>query len=524
MTSLKLLSFGALALFTCTSSFASFKINEIDSDSPNTPSTDFAEFIELKGNPNESASGLKLVWFNGGAGGVPVTGAYKTIDLTTCSANAQGYLLVGTLSIPGVQIAWAGNTLQNGEDAVALYDSSSGTFATNAPPSATGLIDYIVYQTSQAAGNDGHATNWTLFTGGSDPPVYDENGNGSGANDSLSRIPDGTGTFQAATPTPGSMNIVTKSYTLTNPVSFFRYNQVTALSATTRTVTLTNTGDTTLTVNTFALDPSSSSAFTVLTPPTMSFPGGLGAGKATSMTLQFVDASPTVNKTYGGTINLSTDADSTPTLVVPITAELVRFTHAAAVGSVKINEVCYNPGTIDHNHDGAVTGQFDEFVELYNTTAAPIIIEGWEQNSIDADNTANRNSAIFPAGATIPANGWATLFTNGSPTGFAVASVYTAGTAARIRNAAPGAYESLNDGTKTIDAIAYLTAEDTPDVDGFINTGQTVATAAGGSFGRRPDGASTFRSFDPSDSIVSDRPTPNTTNAATPASDWSLYQ
>jgi hypothetical protein len=116
------------------------------------------------------------------------------------------------------------------------------------------------------------------------------------------------------------------------------------------------------------------------------------------------------------------------------------------------------------------------------------------------------------------------MFTNGTPIGFSPATAYTAGTAARIRNT--GAYISINDGTTVLDKVAYLGAEDTPDVDGYTNMGHTTAVAAGGSVGRRPDGANAFRSFAPADAIITDRPTPNTTNAATAptaARDWSLF-
>ena len=81
------------------------------------PEAGSPEFVELKGDPNESASGLVLVFFSGGSSG-GAGQSYSAIDLIG-TADADGYYVVGNTGVNEVQELFPGNGLQNGEDAVA---------------------------------------------------------------------------------------------------------------------------------------------------------------------------------------------------------------------------------------------------------------------------------------------------------------------------------------------------------------------------------------------------------------------
>jgi len=169
----------------------SFVINEIDAD---TPGTDAAEFIEIfdGGTGGSSLDGVSLVLFNGNG-----DAEYNTIDLTGQVTDANGYFVVGSATLPDVDlVAFTTNGLQNGADAVALYTGIPPT-----APTTANLVDAIVYDTSDAD-DAGLLAALGLST------QYNEDSNGDKDNQSLSRVPDGTGAFVAQAPTPGATNEV----------------------------------------------------------------------------------------------------------------------------------------------------------------------------------------------------------------------------------------------------------------------------------------------------------------------------
>ncbi|MFN0111172.1 MAG: Calx-beta domain-containing protein [Blastocatellia bacterium] len=177
-------------------------INEIDSD---TPSTDAAEFVELYdgGSGNNPLTGLVLVFYNGSN-----DLSYFAVDLTG-STNASGYYTVGNSGVAGVDQVFAGNTLQNGQDAVALYFGSAASFPNNTPVTTANLIDAIVYDTADA---DDPGLLALLNTS---QPQVDENATpngGAGDTNSNQRCPNGTGgernttTYTQRVPTPDGVN------------------------------------------------------------------------------------------------------------------------------------------------------------------------------------------------------------------------------------------------------------------------------------------------------------------------------
>ena len=163
-------------------------VNEIDAK---TPGVDTAEFVELFGPANAALDDQSLVLFNGNG-----DQAYRVIDLDGQNLDANGYFLAGNPGVAGVEVTFANGVLQNGPDAVALYD---GDFPAGGTPTKRGLVDAVVYGTNDADDAD-------LLAALGQTTQYDEDLNGDDDNESLGRVPDGTGDFQAATPTPGAAN------------------------------------------------------------------------------------------------------------------------------------------------------------------------------------------------------------------------------------------------------------------------------------------------------------------------------
>jgi phosphatidylserine/phosphatidylglycerophosphate/cardiolipin synthase-like enzyme len=182
-------------LFSATQ--AQVVINEVDADQF---ATDAAEFIELYGTPGQSLNGLVMVWFNGAAGT-----SYKVTDLTGNVIPASGYFVIGNAGVQNVNLTFAGNTLQNGADAIAIYSGSAAQWPNGSPASASNLIDAVVYGTG-----DLDATNLlNVLTPGQ--PQVDELAATANLNNSSSRLPDGGSPFNsssyvAQTPTPGASN------------------------------------------------------------------------------------------------------------------------------------------------------------------------------------------------------------------------------------------------------------------------------------------------------------------------------
>ncbi len=174
------------------------KINEVHA----AAGTDL-EFIEVY-NTDASAtslSGLVMVWFNGGD-----DLAYKDFDLTG-STNASGFYLIGETNYTAVtpDQTWGADGLQNGPDAVAIYVGSSSDFTGSSAGTTDGLVDIIVYGSSDDAALRASLGNPSLDVAGD-------------ASNSISREPDGTGTFVAQSVSPGATNDVTAP-TVTNVTS-----------------------------------------------------------------------------------------------------------------------------------------------------------------------------------------------------------------------------------------------------------------------------------------------------------------
>ena len=168
-------------------------INELDADNP---SIDSEEFIELKSQtPNFSTDGFILVFFNGSTSGAD--SSYFVYDLNGLSTDNNGLLVVGSANVsPFPQALMAENVIQNGPDAVGIYQASVDDFPEETVATQTNLIDAMVYGT-----NDDDAMGLLVKLG----QQIQYNDNGTNANPkSIQRFVDTMGnvSFSGATPTP----------------------------------------------------------------------------------------------------------------------------------------------------------------------------------------------------------------------------------------------------------------------------------------------------------------------------------
>ena len=168
-------------------------INEIDADQT---STDTEEFIELfSENPNTSLNGLVLVLFNGSS-----DTSYNAVDLNGFSTDGNGFFIIGTDAIPGVDISLgADNTVQNGADAVALYIDDIANWPNGTAATTTNLLDAVVYGTSDADDTG-------LLTALGETIQFDENLNGMKDTESIQRQDVSSDLFCTTTPTLRATN------------------------------------------------------------------------------------------------------------------------------------------------------------------------------------------------------------------------------------------------------------------------------------------------------------------------------
>ncbi|HEX8268579.1 MAG TPA: endonuclease [Flavobacterium sp.] len=171
-------------------------INELDTD---TPSTDDKEFIELKSvAPNYPLDGYVLVMYNGSTTSSGANRSYYTIGLDGYITDVNGLLLIGNdLVSPVPEEYFPTSILQNGADAIALYQGSSSDFPDFTLATSANIIDGLAYDTS-----DADATELMALLGLT--VQINENENNLGTTQSIQRKPDGT--YEVKTPTPGANN------------------------------------------------------------------------------------------------------------------------------------------------------------------------------------------------------------------------------------------------------------------------------------------------------------------------------
>lgn len=179
---------------------SSLVINEVDAD---TAGTDVAEFIEIfdGGSGNTALDGYTIALFNGSN-----DQSYLAIDLDGYTTDGNGYIVLGNSAVASAVITFADRTLQNGADAVALYQANATDLPNGTAVTTVNLIDALVYDTNEAD----DAELLVLLNAGQ--PQVNEAGDGDSAGHSNQRCANGSGgqrntsTYVQIPPSPGTAN------------------------------------------------------------------------------------------------------------------------------------------------------------------------------------------------------------------------------------------------------------------------------------------------------------------------------
>lgn len=219
----------ALVLGFAGMSYSQVVINEMDTD---TPGTDDKEFIELKSaTPNFALDAYVLVFFNGSSTSSTASKSYYAVDLDGCSTDANGIFVLGNeLVSPVPDKILPISTIQNGEDAIALYLGSTADFPNNTLATSTNLVDALAFGTDDP---DAVALMALLNL----TVQINENANGSGTTQSIQRKNDGT--YEVKAPTPGANNdgsgFVYNGITISAPFDTYNEGDTFTITFTTQT-------------------------------------------------------------------------------------------------------------------------------------------------------------------------------------------------------------------------------------------------------------------------------------------------
>ena len=172
--------------------YSQIVINEIDVDQDGT---DNAEFIELLWTPNTSLDGYIVVLFNGSD-----DKSYASYYLDGFTTDANGIFILASNEIYNATTDLALSTLQNGADAVAVYQEDASSFPNDTEITTDNLIDVVVYDTGQSDDS-------VLLSGFGETTQYNENINSAKTTESIQRK--GDGTYEVKSPTFRAANFAT---------------------------------------------------------------------------------------------------------------------------------------------------------------------------------------------------------------------------------------------------------------------------------------------------------------------------
>lgn len=171
-------------------------INELDCDSAINENLEFIEL--LSDTPNFDLNSYVLVFFNGSDNGMDRS--YFTIDLDGYVTDVNGLLLIGSEAVsPFPQLLIPGNTIQNGADAVAIYQASWFDFPDGTLATIDNLIDVLLYDTADAD-DAGLIAIFDDFN----PDIEQINEGSTNNTNSIQRKIDGT--YEVKAPTPRQLN------------------------------------------------------------------------------------------------------------------------------------------------------------------------------------------------------------------------------------------------------------------------------------------------------------------------------
>lgn len=173
-------------------------INELDSDNPGT---DTKEFVEIKSQtPNFPLDGYVLVFFNGSTTASDSNRSYFAISLNGVVTDANGLALIGNNDVsPVPQKIFSNSSIQNGPDAVAIYQGSYADFPARTLATTTNLIHALGHGTT----TDTAPTALMALLGN---PYFLSEGSTSTLTQAQSIQRKADGTYEAKLPTPGANN------------------------------------------------------------------------------------------------------------------------------------------------------------------------------------------------------------------------------------------------------------------------------------------------------------------------------
>ena len=367
-------------------------INEIDSD---TDGTDTLEFVELYdgGVGGASLDGMTLVFFTGSS-----DTAYETFDLTGHSTDANGFFVLGDTLLGSADIAFdgPGSDLQNGADAVALYD---GAFSNGGSVTTANLLDAIVYDTDDAD----DAGLLILLEAGQPQMNEDENNNKDF--DSLARVPDygrprETTSYVAQAPTPDALNLPL------NPGVLF-------MQSGTR-VDVEEGGLT----DSYQISLDTFPTHDVMITVAPDGQANLGAGAGVAIVLTFTPANAIVPQTVNVTAVDDEISEGDHTALITHTAASIDSAYngisiANVVANVADDEVVVPPSLviseIMYNPDTSEGGTASpEWIEIVNTGQSTVDLSGWLFNDEDSENWG-----AIPAGTNLDLGQLAVIFDSG---------------------------------------------------------------------------------------------------------------
>lgn len=223
--SMKLLLCGLFFLFTLITYAQNPLINELDAD---TDGVDTKEFIEIKtDNPFQPLDGYLLVLFNGSNSGGDLS--YYNFDLDGFTTDINGLFVLGASEvspIPDFELPL--NTIQNGADAVAIYQANESDMPIGSLATTTNLVDALVYGT-----NDADDTALLNLLGLS--AQIDEGANGNKDFESIQRANDGS--WFVDLPTPKQLNdgsgVILNGITISTDQDIYDEGEIVTITLTT---------------------------------------------------------------------------------------------------------------------------------------------------------------------------------------------------------------------------------------------------------------------------------------------------
>lgn len=355
-------------------------INEVDADQSGT---DTAEFIELYdgGVGNTSLDGMVVVLFNGSD-----DASYLAFDLDGFSTDENGLFVLGNPGVPNVSLEFSpggSGAIQNGADAVALFNGDATDFPNDTPVTTDDLIDAVVYGTNDSEDFD----LLDVLTPGQDQL------NDTGT-ESMARVPDGgtareTSSYINQAPSPGLRNKADENLNLSITIA---PGAISESGATSAVATITRSG------------PTTEAAFLLLE---VSDPSEVSLESTTSFAVG--ESSITVDITPVD--DLWADGDQTVTIFVREENNALNPAEATIAveddgdeNAIVVNEVypAVDNFNGDANGDGEIVNSLDEFVELVNASDAPYDLSGFTlQDAATIRHTFPEGSIVDPGCAVV---------------------------------------------------------------------------------------------------------------------------